>query len=219
MTSGGDDLKSARSVRLCLEKAIENAAPFLDIKFDADLYKLASANEDTKFNDVRMYLDARGVSFINRSQDFFIKGGPEVALLKQRTGIFVVHIGFTSGNDDKQPDHHSVFYHAELGRIIDSDPAVKIRFLEESDRDPTKEHARAVWKLAPSWHKIKTTIHNVFELRKQCCPTYDHQCFRCKTGVGCAHDGLYRCEAEGCGTLLCRACADKHKYCSKMCME
>lgn len=151
----GSDLKSARSVRLCLEKAVENAAPFLGVKFDSDLYKITPINVDTRFAAIKRYLESRGIAFINRSQEFFVKGGPEVALLKQRTGLFVVHIGFTAGNDDKQPDHHSVFYNAELGRIIDSDPAVKIRcftiidihksiaIIKGSSRRPTAIQARS----------------------------------------------------------------------------
>lgn len=69
---------------------------------------------NTKFDSIVSALQPFGYALPSVSERFNATGGPELALLKQTTGLYVVQLTITYGNDDPEPDLHCVAFNGQV---------------------------------------------------------------------------------------------------------
>lgn len=103
--------------RTCLEDAVANGSLWIEKRFGVqiDCEKLRSLfdkSTNTKFVEVRNYLREISLDLVRCTAEFMLCGGPELRLLKERQGLFIVQLIITLDNNDKDPDLHCVFYDA-----------------------------------------------------------------------------------------------------------
>ena len=117
--------------------------------------------ENTPFQVAQDWVKKKyDLNLVRVSSSFAVKGGPAFALLQLRSGLYVVQLSVTTDNNDKNPEHHCVFYNGM--EIIDNQGTSKILQIEESDRQSVAA-ARVVFK-ANYATDIKVLVSNVYQL-------------------------------------------------------
>ena len=117
-------------------------------------------DENTRFVVADKYVQQFGLRLQRVTQQFMVKGGPELDLLNS-DGYFVVQLNITEGKEDKSPDEHCVAYDGTTVR--DNYKYAKVKELDASDRE-SKAAARNVFGSLAKGFDVR--IENVYELKR-----------------------------------------------------
>jgi hypothetical protein len=105
-----------------------------------------------------------GYTLSSASERYNAKGGPELALLQETDGRFLVQLTITYDNDDHEPDLHCVAFDGQTVRD-NTKAARSFIALDDGDR-ATPAAARAVFNsLYPG---LKVVVTSVYELEATC---------------------------------------------------
>jgi hypothetical protein len=155
----------AGTSRSCLPDAVGHLVPAL-AESTARGAMLACIPEDgapdmnTKFDSIASALQPFGYALPSVSERFNATGGPELALLKQTTGLYVVQLAITYGNDDPEPDLHCVAFDGQVVQD-NSGHANAFATVESSDRASPGAAREVFNSLYPG---LKAMVSQVYEL-------------------------------------------------------
>ena len=146
--------------RACLPVAVYYGLRRSGIEVSLDhVCSMYSTDGNTTFSVAQEYVKQFGLTLERVTKDFKVKGGEALAILKKRSGLYIVQLLLTFDNNDKFPDKHCVFYNGS--ELMDNQKYSKMIEIEERDRE-SSEAARAVFNaIAPT---LKVQVSNVYQL-------------------------------------------------------